>query len=291
MKYPEYINNDMSGIQSPTIDIPAFPGDLMKHIRLRRLNNFYDRDRDKSYRLLLILDGVKTIQVDHDRFPTYPCLIVIVAPGQKLRLELSGNPNGWVLYISKIYFNLLSNENFDFGNVDYLSSDDEIPRMVLSPEVGDRIHSLAKMVEELSASQNPHKENGVKALLEAIFAYCDNTSNINLNLTNNLQEVNIVSTFKQLVTDNYSSLHMVLDYARMMSITPKYLNQVVKHLLGITAKQVIQEQIIIAARHELKFSNFSIKEIAFSLGFSDPYHFSSFFKEMVGISPTLYRDR
>ncbi len=76
-----------------------------------------------------------------------------------------------------------------------------------------------------------------------------------------------------------------------MHISAKYLNQVVKSLIGQTAKAVIQEKIILNAKRELRFTEKTIKEIAYELGFEEPLHFSSFFKNCTGVSPSAFREQ
>jgi AraC-like DNA-binding protein len=39
----------------------------------------------------------------------------------------------------------------------------------------------------------------------------------------------------------------------------------------------------------LDFSDRSIKDIAFSMGFEDPYYFSKRFRKIIGVSPRKYR--
>lgn len=291
MKYSEYTNIDFSSVKNPAIDIPTFSGEVTGHIHIRRLTNFYDRDKDRYFRILYVKMGVKSVEIDYKKFESFANLIVFISPGQKLKLELSANPVGWVFHFSKAYYNLIRYEDDENWTNELFPSGVVVPKLVLSPEVGDRIHAMACMIDELRTSHIPGRANGVKGLLNAILVYCNCRCNVNLNDYNNTHEISIISKFKQLVNDNYSRLHMVSEYSRMLNITPKYLNQVVKHVLGITAKQVIQEQIISNAKKELKFSNRSIKDIADSLGFSDPYHFSSSFKELAGTSPMKYRDR
>ena len=43
------------------------------------------------------------------------------------------------------------------------------------------------------------------------------------------------------------------------------------------------------ASQELDFSTRSVKDIAYSLGFEDPYYFSRRFRKIIGVSPTKYR--
>lgn len=43
------------------------------------------------------------------------------------------------------------------------------------------------------------------------------------------------------------------------------------------------------ASQQLDFTNRSVKDIAMSMGFDDPYYFSKRFKKITGMSPRKYR--
>jgi AraC-like DNA-binding protein len=43
------------------------------------------------------------------------------------------------------------------------------------------------------------------------------------------------------------------------------------------------------ASQQLDFTTRSVKEIAFNLGFDDPYYFSKRFRTIIGVSPKKYR--
>ena len=85
--------------------------------------------------------------------------------------------------------------------------------------------------------------------------------------------------------------HSVKDYSASLFVTPDYLNKVVKSLIGKTAKEYIQNRIIIAAKRLLFHTTSSNKEIAFELGFNEPDHFSSFFKKCTSMSSSVFRER
>jgi AraC-like DNA-binding protein len=56
-----------------------------------------------------------------------------------------------------------------------------------------------------------------------------------------------------------------------------------------TPLQVINDRIILEAKKLLLQSDKSSKEIAFGLGFLEAAHFSKFFKNQVGMSPTHFK--
>lgn len=285
----EIVKHQQSALTKTSQHLPIYED--ASDVSVQHLDTYNDTGYEHLYRILWILCGVESVRTGVERFRAYSNLIVFVAPGIKLSIISETQPEGWVLQLSPSFFSRLKYENLMIGSADMLSTDGSTPKIILSPKVGERIHSLAGMIDELAGSTIENRENGIVSLVKTIFVYCESKCNLNLDKNRNHHEIDVVSRFKQLVVKNFTLKHKVSDYAKMMNITPKYLNQVVKQTMGITAKQVIQEQLVMKARQELKFSNQSIKEIAFSLGFSDPFHFSSFFKEIAGESPTLFRNR
>ena len=78
-------------------------------------------------------------------------------------------------------------------------------------------------------------------------------------------------------------------YAEMMGLTPKKLGAVCRRVSGMTAKQVIQERVLLEAKRHLRESGLDVQEVAYRLGFEDPAYFSRFFKRHTGASPSRFR--
>ncbi len=261
-------------------------------ISIRRLalptSDYTDHE---NYQLLWIAEGVESITVDFDTIPFYPNTIIFLTPGKFINLDFSDSPPaGWILGFSRDFFKNQNLEGLNIKNADIFHAYDDMPRIVLSPKIGERVHSIAEMMAEFAGSEIPNKEVAISALLRALLVYCDSKCNLKPSFGNNRQDLNIVSLFKYHVSRHFLEHHLVSDYAQLMNITPKYLNQVVKRVMGVTAKSIIQEQLLIQASRDLKFSNESIKEIAFKLGFAEPEHFSHFFKKSTGKTPSLFRN-
>jgi AraC-like DNA-binding protein len=70
---------------------------------------------------------------------------------------------------------------------------------------------------------------------------------------------------------------------------PNYLNALVKKHTGMSAKESIQNRILLEIKHLLHSTTLPIKEIASQLGFSDPNYFTTFFKRFENRSPGTYR--
>ena len=84
-------------------------------------------------------------------------------------------------------------------------------------------------------------------------------------------------------------LNTPADFARHLNIHVNHLNKALKEITGHTTSQLINDRILQEARVLLKNTNWTIAEIAFSLGFEEPNHFSAFFKSRVNITANKYR--
>lgn len=93
---------------------------------------------------------------------------------------------------------------------------------------------------------------------------------------------------------NYIFTHMhdsiqVSEIAHHFRVNADYLS----HLFSVhekkTIKQYVMEEKITRSKNLLKYSEYSIQEIGFYLGFSSQSHFTKVFKSIVGMKPTEFR--
>ena len=87
------------------------------------------------------------------------------------------------------------------------------------------------------------------------------------------------------------SLRAPGDYAEKLSIHVNHLNKILKETTNLTTSALIAGRILKEAQILLRQTNWTIAEIADSLGFSDFAHFAKFFKHETSISPGVYRSQ
>jgi AraC-like DNA-binding protein len=108
--------------------------------------------------------------------------------------------------------------------------------------------------------------------------------------TANFPVSDIVQQFISLLDLHFSKEHSVKFYADALSMHPNYLNAVVKKHIGMSAKESIQNRILLEIKYLLHSTNLPIKEIANQMGFNDPNYFTTFFKRFESRSPGIYRN-
>lgn len=77
--------------------------------------------------------------------------------------------------------------------------------------------------------------------------------------------------------------------AKELGVSAPHLTRACREILGRPALSLVHERIILEAKRSLGFTATPVSQIAFALGFADPAYFSRFFRDRVGMSPSVYR--
>jgi AraC family transcriptional activator of pobA len=98
-----------------------------------------------------------------------------------------------------------------------------------------------------------------------------------------------VDALRDLVEEHFRRERLIAFYARALAMTPDRLNDHVKRATGVTAGHLIRQRVLTEAKRQLVFTNQAIQEIAYDLAFSDPSHFTRFFRKQTGLTPQTFR--
>lgn len=104
------------------------------------------------------------------------------------------------------------------------------------------------------------------------------------------QQEKLVLNFLTNLQEKGSSKLKVSDYAEMQHVTTRHLSATIKQITGMPALDIIHRLLLRQAKTELTETDKPISEIAFLLGYTDPYTFSHFFKKQSGLSPSDFRN-
>lgn len=103
-------------------------------------------------------------------------------------------------------------------------------------------------------------------------------------------ETDLIREYNFLVEQHFREKHSVSEYAKLLHKSPKTLSNVFSKFNAKTPSQYIHDRILLEARRMLMYSEKSIKEIAYALGYESIQTFSRFFKKHEGISPAVLRN-
>ncbi|MXV51507.1 helix-turn-helix domain-containing protein [Pedobacter sp. HMF7647] len=78
-------------------------------------------------------------------------------------------------------------------------------------------------------------------------------------------------------------------FSDQLNISPSYLSDMLRSLIGQNAQQYLHEKLINKAKEKLSTTSLSVSEIAFELGFEHSQSFSKLFKSKTSQSPIEFR--
>lgn len=90
--------------------------------------------------------------------------------------------------------------------------------------------------------------------------------------------------FKLVVETHLTEQPSIHTIAEKLSLTTNSLYRIVKEYSGSSPKDFLTNRLMMEAQRKLHYSNLSVKELAYELGFNDPDYFSRLFKKCTGKS-------
>jgi AraC-like DNA-binding protein len=101
----------------------------------------------------------------------------------------------------------------------------------------------------------------------------------------------VFAWFRDHIEEQFRSWHKVSEYADRLGYSTRTLNRLARQHTGLSAKELIDERVVLEARRQLCHADASVSEIAQQLGFDDASNFSSYFRRQTGVTPGSFRVR
>ena len=98
-----------------------------------------------------------------------------------------------------------------------------------------------------------------------------------------------VEDAKKYIEQHYGESISQENIARMLQLSPTYFSKIFKAEMNIGFAEYIVQVRLEKAKDFLLTTNFSVKEIAYKVGYTDDKYFSKLFKKQIGIKPTEFR--
>lgn len=219
---------------------------------------------------------------------------IIVSAGQVLdKVTISEDCVARVVFISSDYVQEVLSGMRDLSSI-YLFSRLH-PVFPMSRDDARSILNFYLLIrQKVSEVNHRFRRDTVRALLQAFLYDAGNLFWKVFSLEDdrkNSRAEEIFMAFITLVEKNFKHERRVGWYAKELSITPKYLSEIVRQISRRTPSDWIDSYVMLELRVVLKNTNLTIKEIAQQLNFPNQSFMGKFFKERSGMSPKEYRKK
>ena len=145
---------------------------------------------------------------------------------------------------------------------------------------------------EYSRDIDEHTQGIIVSLIDVLLGYSERFYTRQFR-TRQAVEPDILSRFKAALDAHYGGseplLASVSKIADDLAMTPHYLSDYLRARTGLSTQQQIHAYLIDKAKGLLLSTDLPVGEIASSLGFEYPQHFTRMFKSKTGLTPLQYR--
>ena len=216
--------------------------------------------------------------------------LVVGIPGDRWKWKSVRDVEGKLLIFDASFVLAGLRGGYTLEPISFLNSDSHHPFIPLSDR---RFHRLSLLMDDMEEclSESPVFYDLLRAQLWEFIFLTEKEYVVNGNPGRRVSNPNYIPTFINMVNKFYRTSHETSFYAERMSITPNYLNKIVKKALGVSAYDYILSRIIAEAKILLRLTEITINELAYKLGFDDPNYFIRCFKKIEGMTPGQYQKR
>lgn len=241
------------------------------------------------FELLCVFKGSSTLRLDLQQTEVGNDRVYCIAPGQVHQFLPDEDAEG---------FSLAFSESFpDTGEYDpemgYPGRSLQLIKHAGSIPVNGEVRQDLEVIMNKLRQEFHHlyafKQQVIKRYLRILLIYLSRQLNEDAPLFQQTRDKELVQDFMQLVDKHFKQVKMVAEYADRLSITPNYLNEIVKKNTGYPAGHHIRQRVVLEAKRMSFYTHTNMKQIAYSLGFSDCGHFSKFFKTATGKNFTDFK--
>jgi len=239
--------------------------------------------------MIWIIDGHVRIRVENSTLHLSSAKLLFARLEQFKGVYISEDAVGYMLLFSPVLMELTEK---DYAWIHYNTQQvlERSETIIIGTELLDDLHTIIScMVKEYSGN-SLYKMEILKRYFRIFLIYLSREHDDIEELERRSRTEQIVENFMSLLDEQFRSKKMVADYAQALAVTPNYLNEVIKKMTGNPVGYHIRQRVIIEAKRQARYSDTSMKRIAYDLGFNDMSHFSKLFKNTAGLSFSAYKN-
>ena len=268
------------------------PNEPSIELEINRIEDFMNEHGHRAqkphkldfYQILFVTKGNGFHTIDFEKFPYTDGTVIPVAVNQVQLFEVNTNTTGFgILFTPR--FLMTDSNSYKFYS-EFLIFNSLIPPIPIkgSKEKTKELFELIKRMEKDYISGTDFaKEELLRSHLKLLLL---NAEQIKFD-----SKFLLFRQFRDKIEKDLNHTLGVNEFSKKLAVSSKTLNNVVKHCTGQTAKQVIDERLVLEIKRLLSYSELSAKEIGYQLGFDEPTNMGKYFKKHTGTTPAIFRKK
>jgi AraC family transcriptional regulator, transcriptional activator of pobA len=244
-----------------------------------KIDHFHDFEE-----LIIVSEGSLTHYIDFKVEVVKAPFACYVSMGKMHRLEPQKDLRGWVInykteFIPDSKLNFYSNF-FTFTNVPLEKS----TSLIRFSGLCRLIYAEYKM-DEIDYTTIRHLVNGLISMFDG-----ERNRNIPVENEQKNSQIAAFNNFLAILEKNFTSDAGVSFYAGKMNMSERNLNIICRNNFRMSITEIIETRKLIEAKRMLMYTDKTVSEIGFELGYNEKSYFTRVFHARMDITPSRYRE-
>lgn len=286
------MKKDIPHIEFNNQNEPHFEFEIVPIQKISKNKNEYTHNPElphqvKFYNLIFFTSGNGRHFIDFDWYSVQKNSLAYLAKEQVNAFDFSSDLDGYCIIFTEQYFvqcfpNLPEDLVFRLFNPQLFSPILEIP------EKSDFINYFKLLKKESNTTNSFNKKTIINALFTILISKAENIKQNQPFHIKDTSKIIVFQKFTSLIEKNLTTSRSAKFYAAELGMTYKHLNTICKELMNKTAKNIIDDLVILKAKRILINSDIKSTELAYKLGFEDPTNFTKYFKKITSLTPKSF---
>ncbi len=248
--------------------------------------------RVEFFNIMFVTKGTGTHFIDFQSYKYSAGSILFISKGQVHAFEASHDLDGFLILFTEDFLskNLIHSDILSL----YRLYNYHLHSPIIQPdEIKEDIFNyiVDEIYREYSFTDKFAKEEILRLLLKLLLLKAERLKRTLIRKEKNSKWLLKFGDFRSQLETHFTETRNANEYARMMNISYKHLNEICKSVTGISAKAFIDNFIILEIKRRIAISGDSVKELTYQLGFDEPTNFVKFFKKHTLLSPVQFRNK
>lgn len=247
-----------------------------------------EQEQINSYTIFWIKEGKGTYHIDFEEYSFEDNVLFFLSPGQVFSVDSEKIKEAYKLTFTRDFYCIQTHDKEIACNGVLFNNVYETPFVKPCKEDIRKLDFILESLMEEFKQEETAQYDMLQSYLKQFIIHSVRIKKENHQIKDD-NETKLFKDFSTLVDQNFTNLHSVTDYAARLGISPKSLTKHFQKIGTQTPSDFIKQRIVLEAKRKLIYTNISVKEIAFDLGFNDPAYFTRFFTKATEKSPLQFK--
>ncbi|WP_298779514.1 helix-turn-helix domain-containing protein [uncultured Polaribacter sp.] len=241
-----------------------------------------------AYSIYWIQEGTGIYNIDFEQYTFTDNVLFFLSPGQVFTVDSEQIKTAYKLTFIRDFYCIQTHDKEVACNGILFNNVYETPFVKPCKKETAKLNFILESLIEEFQQKDTAKYDMLQAYLKQFIIHTVRVKKEN-HIIKEDTETRLFKDFSLLVDQNFRSLHSVTDYANRLGLSPKSITKSFQKIGVTTPSQFIKNRILLEAKRLLIYTDKTVKEIAFELGFNDPAYFTRFFTKGVLKSPLQFK--